>query len=268
MKLHVLNDIHLEFQKWRRAWDVASIDCDVHVLAGDIGPGLQGIQFALDHFTKPVIYVAGNHEFYGNGRTVAQFWEDAREKTHGTHVHLLQNEIWIQDNVRFLGCTLWTDFALLGAAEAGTSMGYAANNMTDYQVIQTGWLGSGYGKNKRALLTPRRVLAWHHESRDFLEQNIPLQPDEPMPLWEKTVVVTHHAPSEKSLAGGRAFERIDTAYASNLDRLVARTDLWIHGHTHEPVDYMIEPGRVISNPRGYDDRYLDGEYAWNKVIEL
>ena len=64
MKIHILSDIHLEFGKWRRTQDVNAIDADVTILAGDIGVGLSGIDWALT-FRRPVIYVLGNHEFYG-----------------------------------------------------------------------------------------------------------------------------------------------------------------------------------------------------------
>lgn len=66
-------------------------------------------------------------------------------------------------------------------------------------------------------------------------------------------MVTHHAPSAKSLATQFAAEPLDAAFASHMDDLVQRADLWIHGHTHVPVDYKAtdRSGRVVSNPRGY-----------------
>ena len=65
MRIHVLSDLHFEFQKWRREVDVNSILADVTVLAGDIAVGLDGIAWALKAFKRPVVYVMGNHEFYG-----------------------------------------------------------------------------------------------------------------------------------------------------------------------------------------------------------
>jgi len=60
MKIHILSDVHLEFGKWPREIDVNAIDADVTILAGDIGVGLAGLDWALG-FTRPVIYVCGNH---------------------------------------------------------------------------------------------------------------------------------------------------------------------------------------------------------------
>jgi len=64
MKLHILNDLHIEFEDFAPA----DIDADVVVLAGDIGVGTEGLRWADDRFPdKPVIYVPGNHEFYRHG---------------------------------------------------------------------------------------------------------------------------------------------------------------------------------------------------------
>ena len=65
MRIHVLSDLHFEFQKWRNAIDVNEIEADVTVLAGDIAVGLEGVAWALKAFKRPVIYIMGNHEFYG-----------------------------------------------------------------------------------------------------------------------------------------------------------------------------------------------------------
>jgi len=78
MRLHVISDVHLEFQKWRSAWGIRTLDCGVHVLAGDIGVGLSGITWALRVFTHPVIYVFGNHEYYGQ-RPMTELLAKAKE---------------------------------------------------------------------------------------------------------------------------------------------------------------------------------------------
>jgi len=116
MKPHILSDIHLEFGKWPKNIDVNAIDADVSVLVGDIGIGLDGIDWALT-INRPVVYVMGNHEFYGQ-RPMVELWRKAREKTAGTHVHLLENESMTLNGIRFLGCTL--------AARCGVTSRFAA----------------------------------------------------------------------------------------------------------------------------------------------
>ena len=63
MKLHILSDLHTEFVDF----DPPETDADAVILAGDIGVGLEGLGWAARHFRdRPIIYVPGNHEFYGH----------------------------------------------------------------------------------------------------------------------------------------------------------------------------------------------------------
>lgn len=260
MKLHILSDIHLEFGPWPKGVDVNAIDADVTVLAGDIGVGLEGLRWALD-IDRPVIYVMGNHEFYGQ-QPMDELWRAAREMAAGTQIHLLENEPTVIDGVRFLGTTLWTDFCLLGAEQQDQMMRYARQVMTDYNTIHVttrhalGMEDSSpghLGRLRKNLLTPRKTLSLHHESRDFLERELAREPDALgiVDTWRKTVAITHHAPSARSLIFQEAWSRIDAAYASNLEGLIEQADLWVHGHTHVVADYQLGAGRVVCNPRGY-----------------
>lgn len=269
MKLHAISDVHLEIQNWRREWDVAFIDCDIYILAGDIGAGFQGLDFALKHFSKPAIYVCGNHELYGQ-RTVQAWWRKAREKLAGRSVHLLENEGVVIGDVRFLGGTLWTDFALFGAERQEAIGRLAEHEMNDFDNIFLTRRGpihyDAAGDWRRAgdRLTWRQVAARHRESRTFLDAE--LQRTGP---WRKTVVVTHHAPSIRGIEQEPA-DDLDAAYASHLDPLVARADLWVHGHVHRAREYAGTLGeRVVQNARGYADSGLGkvSGFEWNKVIE-
>lgn len=283
MKIHILSDLHLEFGKWPRSIDINAIDADVTVLAGDIGVGLQGLEWAMT-IERPVIYVMGNHEFYGQ-RPMEYLWHKARDKVADTQVTLLENESVILDDpyrpgerVRFLGATLWTDFAIHGEQDAG--MRHAHRTMSDYQAIYVSRRGGvvlepGFEpKHSGDRLTPRKVLSIHHDSRDFLEQELRRTPD-PLSIvltdtWTKTVVVTHHAPSVRSAMHGMVTMG-DVAYVSDLEYLVSQADLWLHGHTHYPVDYRIEgvaAGRVVSNPRGYVGNGLVQGFVPLKVVEV
>jgi predicted phosphodiesterase len=272
MRIHVLNDLHFEFQKWRRAIDVNEIAADVTVLAGDIAVGLEGIAWALQAFRRPVVYVMGNHEFYGQ-RPMAEVMAKARARCAGTHVHLLENASAEIGGVRFVGATLWTDFSILGADRQQECMDSAKRERTDYSRIYCTRRGKrlaepGFSsisiRRQGDLLTPKKVLAMHTESRDFLASTLAT------PFAGKTVVVTHHAPSAKSLACGVAVDPSDAGDASALDDWVSRCDLWLHGHTHLCRDYRIGSGRVISNPRGYRDTGPDAVADFNPrlVVEV
>lgn len=252
MRIHFLSDLHIEFGKMRKDYQPPA-DADVVVLAGDIGVGLMGIDWALKTYDIPIVYVAGNHEFYSQ-RTMQALLREAREKAEAdSRLHFLENEsAWI-DGVRFAGATLWTDFEVVQGATRDRVMAYVQQRMTDYQAItiETRQATQVYRSRRRQpRFTPRMALARHQESRDFLEREFrDLQPG------EKLVVVTHHAPSPKSLDDSEGRNLVDGAYVSDLDSLVEKSgaDLWIHGHVHAVKDYAIGVTRVVSNCRGYAD---------------
>src|SRR5687767_6390016 len=110
MKLNVLSDLHLS----RGALRIPANDADVVVLAGDIARPREAIAWASG-FAIPVLYVPGNHEFYGGSitGTVAEL----KRLSAGTRIRVLDNDEALIDGVRFLGTTLWTDFMLFGEGE-------------------------------------------------------------------------------------------------------------------------------------------------------
>jgi len=275
VKLHVLTDIHLEFQSWRRLWDIASIDCDVHVLAGDIGAGFTGLDFALSHFTRPVVYVCGNHEFYGQ-RPMQTWWRKAREKVAGSHVHLLENESIVIGTTRFLGCTLWSDYRLFGderQEELGRLAEKESNDFGHIFLTRRGPISYdadpyafGFTRKRSGdRLTWRHVAAMHQRSREFLEAELDKTGD-----WDHTVVVTHFAPSINGIEQPGLPVDLDAAYASNLDHLIPKATCWIHGHVHRAREYTGKLGGcVIENARGYSDSGLDSVpgFTWNLVVD-
>jgi predicted phosphodiesterase len=275
MKLHVLTDVHLEFQKWRRVWDIASVECDVHVLAGDIGNGFLGLDFALQRFSRDVIMVAGNHEMYSQ-RPMDQWWRKAREKVAGSHVHLLESESIVIDGTRFLGCTLWSDYRLYGDERQEELGRLAEKESNDFAQIFLSRRGPihydadpyvfGFSRRRSGdRLTWKKVASMHERSREYLEAELDETGD-----WDQTVVVTHHAPSISGIEQPDMPVDLDAAYASNLDHLVAKADCWIHGHVHRACEYTGKyGGRVIENARGYKDSGLGSVpgFRWDLVVD-
>ncbi|MCW3480629.1 hypothetical protein OL229_13865 [Neisseriaceae bacterium JH1-16] len=110
----------------------------VIVLAGDIGLKHHGVEWAktlTEHAPNtPIIMVAGNHEFYGGhfDKTLIAM----REAAIGSNVHVLENDALLIDDIRFLGCTLWTDLRLYGPGDAMRwSMEEASRCMNDFHRI-------------------------------------------------------------------------------------------------------------------------------------
>lgn len=231
MKLHILSDLHLEFS----TFEPQVTDVDIIILAGDIGKDSNGIDWMREAFpNKEIVYVPGNHEFYGYCRpeTLAMM-RDAAQKV---GVHLLDEDELIIGNVRFLGCTLWTDFLLFGEAKKSTAMSDGQLYLNDFRVIRDG---------KKTPFTPARSIELHKQSLAWLKTKL----DEPFD--GKTVVVTHHLPSARSVVERFKEVLLSACFASELDYLFGKMDIWIHGHTHDNLDYEVNGTRVICNPRGY-----------------
>lgn len=101
---------------------------------GDVAPGVRGVQWAARSFEgTPVVYVLGNHEFYGNA--IPGLLDKLRGKR-VEGVHVLENEALEIRGVTFLGCTLWTDFGLFGNPELARRI--AGMEMADYARYRIG----------------------------------------------------------------------------------------------------------------------------------
>ncbi len=225
---------------------------DAVILAGDIDLGRNGLEWILGYFgTVPVVYVLGNHEFYG--QTIPKLAHQLRDEAEGTNVHLLENGRVDIGEVTFLGATLWTDFALNGDAVIGGL--HAESGMNDFRKIRT---LPGYRR-----LRASYVARLHARSVAWLRAELPgLQ-------GRKLVVVTHHAPSRRSIPDCYQTDPLNPAFASNAEELVASSGarLWVHGHIHRHADYMLADTRVLANPRGYPGEEVDG-FDPNLVVEV
>ena len=230
MKIHVLSDLHLEFQDFSPTLH----DADVVVLAGDIDLLARGVEWANKTFDCPVIYVAGNHEYYKGhlDRTLQKMREKALP-----HVHVLENDQVVIDGVRFLGTTGWTDFSSTGDVNA--ALHSAQGSMNDYRQIRS---GTQYRRVK-----PIEILNRSEFAKRWLLAQMSTK------YQGKTVVVTHHAPSPEC-APGIKYEmgHLAAAYVNDWKEFADfDIDLWVHGHTHVGYHKSIEGIPHASNPRGY-----------------
>jgi len=234
MKLHILSDLHTEFADFVPP----DTDADTVILAGDIGVGVEGMQWATRHFpVRLVIYVPGNHEFYGHDIDLTAELEGAAP----ANITVLSDDVLVLDGVRFLGSTLWTDFKLHGEGEAWFARERAGRSMNDFVRIRQA------GHRFR----PEDSVVLHEASRTWLVSQLKQPFDGP------TVVITHHLPALKSIAPRYANDPLNPAFASRLEGVIERYQpaLWIHGHTHDPCDYDLFGTRVVCNPRGYPGEY-------------
>lgn len=241
MRLLILSDLHHEL--WREfapRIDPARSRPDAVILAGDIDSGARGVAWAERTFPGlPVFYVHGNHEGYGHDLDTVQLEMEAASQAAG-NVLVLNCGEQIIGNVRFLGATLWTDFRLFGDDTRHAAMQECEALMNDYRRI-------GLAAKSRKL-NASDTAQFHARQRHWLERKLD------QPFAGKTVVVTHMAPSMRSVAGRFRTMPVSAAYASRLESLVERADLWVHGHMHTSFDYTVGKCRVLCNPCGYMTR--------------
>jgi predicted phosphodiesterase len=268
MRALILSDLHLEFGTSLTL--PPGLEYDVVMLAGDISsPGHKAVEWAKRESTfagKPVVYVAGNHEFYNAPEFDHEMAEMSRA-AEGSSVHLLNRSSVVIGGVRFLGCMLWTDFQLpvrVGDkldTDVGLALKVANQALNDFRLIKT----VDYREDKRRL-TAEDTLAMHRVDRDWLQRALEEPFDGP------TVVVTHHAPSSGSVAARYAGGALTPAFASELPPAFFDVPvLWVHGHTHTTADYGLGSCRVVSNPRGYrmkDSSFENSRFDPRLAIEL
>lgn len=254
VRLLVVSDLHLErgdtFERTNQD------EADVVLLAGDIHVGVHGISWARKTFPdKPIVYVAGNHEYYGHQWDT--LIEELRIEGRRYNVNFLENEEVNILGLRFLGSTLWTDFKFFGVRNAASAMAAAQRGLDDYQVI---------GKNVSGLpINAQDTLERHEESSRWMKTQLSVGNP------ATTVVVTHHYPCRGSTDPQYKDDALTAAYGSRLDKLIGKSALWAHGHTHTTFNYMHKGTRVICNPKGYTSRGKHPEnhkFNPNLIIEV
>ncbi len=248
MKIALYSDLHRELAAWEsQLWEPPTLDVDVVVLAGDIGSHTRGLLWASSSFEQPVVYVAGNHEYYD--AHLGMLTELQKPAWEHAGVHFLERRTFELDGVRFLGCTLWSAFDLHGADKAEAYMAVARRGINDYWMIHA--KGSKH-------LEPRDTLKLHRTAVRWLDDELS------KPFDGKTVVVTHFAPHRGCVAPKHQDSDVSPYFVTDLSRLMEKhqIDVWCHGHTHTNNDFIAEGGcRVISNQLGYPGERTRTEFG-------
>lgn len=253
MKIALLSDLHLSVQPL----DLPQTNADVVVLAGDLQRPAQGMAWARQ-FSQPTLYVAGNHEFYGSD--LVSTMASLRTEAQGSQVRVLERDEWRHGGVRFLACTLWSDYRLFDSPEQrDEGLQKAQEFVRDFSRI-------GLTPDFPDRFTPAVSQMLFDQSVAWLEARFGEPFDGP------TVVVTHFAPSPGSIAPQFVGSPLNACFVSNLEAQILRWQpcLWLHGHVHHSCDYLVGATRVVANPRGYAPKGVveNTQFAPNLLIEF
>jgi hypothetical protein len=175
-------------------------------------------------------------------------------------VRVLDDDEIIFDGVRFLGTTLWTDFMLFGESEKrAAAIQEALKFMRDFSRIRI-------DDADERLFSPADSAALFDIHARWLDRKLA------EPYAGPTVVITHHAPSRKSIHPRFADSLLNACFVSDAERLAdgTRACLWVHGHTHDSFDYVLNGTRVVCNPRGYaqDGVNENPQFDANFLVEI
>lgn len=229
MKLHLVSDLHLEYYPDDSlAYDLEPEDCEALVIAGDFCTrwygGVYDFFQVVGEKYQYVIYILGNHEYYGSSYEEAQGWFRSLEERH-SNLFCLENQTLSlgTGGPVVAGTTLWFRDTPMNPLYEG--------RMRDFQQIQ-GFRSWVYEKNQEAV--------------DFLE-NVN------WPGRKADLVITHHLPSYKSVSPRYAEDPTNLYFLCDVSEIMLDTKpkVWVHGHTHTPCDYQLGDTRVICNARGY-----------------
>lgn len=251
MKIRIMSDLHLD-PTWFLPLDIPHTRDEhetVLVIAGDAAEQKKAVPFILEMMDRfrHVILVPGNHEYYGGNtkRTPEKIMEciEANVGANPDNFSLLDRSEIVIDDVVFIGATLWTDFD----GHSPLLMELASERMNDYRKIRTGPPNKPWQRKLR----PDDVYLMHCKDRDYITHRVR--------EWERTekkvVVISHHAPTHKSIDHRFVGNALNGCYYSDQSNLILDRDidLWIHGHVHQRHDYTLPDDltRIVCNPRGY-----------------
>jgi predicted phosphodiesterase len=258
MKLQLLSDLHLETETFSPQ---PAPEAELLVLAGDIDSSWAGYEYFAG-WPVPVVVVAGNHEF--DGRDFDESLLGLRALSERLGFTFLERESHhvtaaSGQRVRILGSTRWSDFDTFGPQRRAR-----AERAAEYFLRLMATSRRGQAFDAAAVREEALVC------RAWLEQQLATPPQG---RWDKTLVVTHFAPSLRS-ADPRYGPQPGTASFCNADdELITRADLWLHGHLHCRHDYRVDragrmPSRVVCNPRGLAKKGEDEGYDPRLTVEI
>jgi len=239
MNFDLLSDLHL------RSLDESFLEnikpaSNVLVLLGDICEINQVKQML--HFFKQlnklwdyILYVPGNHEFYGGHLTDTVSILRSHLK-HLKNIVVMDNNTEVINGIAFIGSTLWTDHNKGNII----SILNIENMLNDYNMIRVS-----------PILNDIRV-----KSSDIIHLfNICFKYiSDQVKKFDSCVILTHHAPTYLSISQKYKESIINGAFASELSDFILdnpQIKVWAHGHVHSKFDYKLGNCRIITNPYGY-----------------
>lgn len=266
MKIYPISDMHTEIwlpkqEYWSTHFSLFK-DVDVLVIAGDNGSSINNLipimQILLEFPHLHVVYVPGNHDYYGSDYAHAK--ESLITASYSIErLHVLSDNhkygTWEHENVVFIGATLWTDY---NKEHAGI-MNAVQHGLNDYRAITTG--------ADRKPIRPTFILNEHYTMKKHIFREL----DRYKGSGKTCIVVTHHQPYLPECIT----DPVSYGYCVDMEDKFNECEnlpkYWISGHTHKSDwkrrEYAHGSTTFISNQFGYpsEDASITG---WHKDFIL
>ena len=234
MKIRLMSDLHTEFRLPYKTQPLAEYrNEDVLVLAGDIASGSKNtidvIKFFKDQGYPHIVYVPGNHEYYGTSKQ--EFDDKMRDKCAKLdNVHFLNGDSVKLDNVVFIGASLWTNFNKSHISETS-----ARRMIADFRLIK------GF--------TPQDAIELYYTHLEYIKYQYEQS------AGSQKVIVTHFLPAQQCISPRFKADTtgLNDYFANRLDDWIYHMydSTWLFGHIHDVCDFFIGETRLVANPHGY-----------------
>lgn len=208
MKFYYVSDIHLEhipdFYLYQvlKSFDDISVN-DSLILVGDICNPYRQLNILINYLknkVKYIIYISGNHEYYGSSINYTDSFISSLEKTYDNFYYLNNKKIVVND-IEILGGTGWSNV-----------LNNRVSNLNDFKVING--------------MTPEKMTLLYESFYMFLKENINNDKNQ--------IIISHFLPCKKLISKKFKDDPLNFYFCNGVyDTLYdCSPKYWLYGHDH------------------------------------
>ncbi len=242
MRIKIISDLHIEFGNYHMLPDFIKGEYDLLVISGDVS-NAKSIEKCLRRIDTiawtPVLFVPGNHEYYGSSKHSV---DNRLSKLELKKVTILNDAVFEFEDIVFIGSTCWWDHGIELVHLRG---------MSDFTVI-------------RDIFVNNSGMLWGSENKAFMTKMLKKYKD------KRVICISHNMPSKKCISSKYMDSDLNDCFANDYDDLLYeyKPEYWFCGHTHDSIDMSVYDTKIICNPYGYWKRIENKDFNFDLIIDL